>query len=160
MITIGKRRTHEEYVEELACINPNICVIEKYNGVGKHILHKCKICDHEWNATPNNMLHGNQCPKCSLNKRTKTHETFCKEMETINNSIKILSRYQNAKTKVECECKMCGNRWNASPDSLLQGCGCPKCANTVVSQKLAKDDDYFYSHLPEKIKNNIKIKSK
>lgn len=100
-----------------------------------HILHKCKICGHEWNATPNRILNGTKCPKCSKNNRTKTHDVFCEELYSINNSMKILSKYKNAKTKLDCECKVCGNIWNTTPDVLLRGCGCPKCASDSTGYK-------------------------
>lgn len=157
---MGKKRTHNEYVEELSHINPNIYVIGEFSGVGNHILHKCKICDYEWSATPNNILHGNKCPECSKKNRTKTHDDFCDKLFSINDSINILTKYTNAKTKIDCECKICNYVWSTLPYNLERGHGCPKCANLATSQKLTKTDEYFQSKLPEKIKSNIKIKSK
>lgn len=122
-----------------------------------HILHKCKICGHEWNATPNRILNGTKCPKCSKNNLTKTHDVFCEELYSINNSIKILSKYKNAKTKLDCECKVCGNIWNTTPDVLLRGCGCPKCASDSTGYKNRMTHEEFLLKLPEKITTSTKI---
>jgi predicted Zn-ribbon and HTH transcriptional regulator len=64
--------------------------------------------------------------------RRKTDEQFQKEFqEHGNKSIKILGQYVTQKTLIPVECRICGYKWNAWPDSLLRGSGCSKCANKV-----------------------------
>lgn len=157
MNIIAKKRTHDDYVEELLHINSDICVVGEFTGVMNHILHKCKICDYEWRATPNNILHGTKCPQCYKNNRTKTHETFCKEVYSINNTIKILSEYKNAKTKLDCECKICGHIWTPYPEVLLRGGGCPKCAQKLIGDKNKMTHEEFLSKLPPKTIECTKI---
>lgn len=62
---MGRRKTHEEYVAQVAEINPNIEVIGQYVNANVKILHRCKIDDQEWMATPDHILHGTSCPYCS-----------------------------------------------------------------------------------------------
>ena len=62
--------------------------------------------------------------------KKKTHEKFIKEMKEKHPNIKITSMYINNKTKVECSCNICKERWSALPSNLLQKTGCPKCAIT------------------------------
>ena len=40
---MSKKKTHEEYISELAKIHPNIEVIGQYAGSNVKILHKCRI---------------------------------------------------------------------------------------------------------------------
>ena len=47
-----KKKTHEEYVVEVAKANPNIEVIGTYINIKTKILHRCKIDGYEWYATP------------------------------------------------------------------------------------------------------------
>lgn len=67
--------------------------------------------------------------------KRKTHEEFIEELNGINKNIRILSRYKNARTYVECECLIDGHVWSATPDNLLRGCGCPKCVGKYKTTK-------------------------
>lgn len=66
-----KKKTHEEYVNEVNKINPNIEVIDRYVNTNTKILHHCKIDDCTWYAVPRNILNGKGCPQCGLKSRTK-----------------------------------------------------------------------------------------
>lgn len=61
--------------------------------------------------------------------KTISHTDFVKRINSMRPEITFLSEYINAKTKIKCKCKICGHIWDTVPDSLNQGCGCPKCAN-------------------------------
>ena len=61
--------------------------------------------------------------------KRKTHEKFIEEMKSINPSILVNSTYVNCSTKIEVKCLICKHIWKATPNSLLQGHGCPACAN-------------------------------
>lgn len=64
-------KTHETFVKEVREINPDIIVLEKYQGAAKQYQFKCDVCGHEWPAYPSQILHGKHgCPKC--NKRWST----------------------------------------------------------------------------------------
>lgn len=47
MIIISKRKTHEEFIEELHNKNQNIEVLGKYTKNKEKILCKCKKCSYE-----------------------------------------------------------------------------------------------------------------
>lgn len=133
MIIIAKKKTHEQYVQEVKEINENIEVIGIYNGINNKILHRCKICNFEWNAQPTNILHGTGCKQCSDRKKVKKQEVFVKELSEINYNVELLSEYTGANKPIKCLCKKCGYIWNPSANSLLQGCGCPKCAGLIYT---------------------------
>ena len=60
-----RTKTHENYVAEVAIINPNIEVIEQYAGAETKILHRCKVDGYEWSVLPSNVLSGHGCPVCN-----------------------------------------------------------------------------------------------
>ena len=119
-------KTHEQYVNELANINPNIIVIETYIDAVTPRLHRCSIDGYEWYARPANILFGNGCPKCSRHI-TRTHEEYVAEVALINSNIEVVGTYINATTHILHRCKIDGNEWYARPDDILHGRGCPQC---------------------------------
>lgn len=122
----NQRKTHEQFISELAIANPDIEVLEKYKGARTPILVKCKIDGHEWYATPDNLLRGKRCPKCTGHVR-RTHDEFVSEITAINPNIEIIGKFINTSTKILCRCKIDGFEWMANPNDLLKGTGCPKC---------------------------------
>ena len=155
---MGRKKTHEEFMKEFYEKNPNaknIEILGKYEGRKVKILCMCKIDNYKWHTTPNGLLGSknikpNGCPKCA-GKIKKTHKQFIEEMNEINPNIKILGHYIDAKTKIECECKIDGYKWEAEPTNLLQKKGCPKCAG-----KIPREHDDFVKEL-NNINPNIKI---
>lgn len=63
--TIQRRKSHEQYVEELGKINPDIVLIDTYINAYAPILHKCLKDGNEWYAKPANILSGTGCPQCN-----------------------------------------------------------------------------------------------
>lgn len=67
----SKKKTKEQFVDELAKINPYVVVLGEYVNAKTHIKCKCLVCSNEWNTTtPDKLLQGNGCPNCD--KRNKT----------------------------------------------------------------------------------------
>ena len=74
-VIMPKKKTHEEYVSEVAAINPDIEVIGGYKNSRTTIEHRCKKCGNVWHPIPNNILSGKGCPECAPSgKKQKTHE--------------------------------------------------------------------------------------
>lgn len=132
---MGKKKTHEQYIYEVAEINSNIIVVGTYINASTKILHKCKIDGNEWMAEPNRILSGHGCKICGITKqtkaRTKTHEQFIVECTQKHPNIEILGKYVNAHTRILCHCKIDGYEWSPEAQSLLSGTGCPMCAGIV-----------------------------
>lgn len=132
---MSKKKTHEEYVREVADINPDIEVLEKYMGINTPILHKCLKHDVKWTPQPASILRGCGCPTCSSekihNKLCKTHEQYVDELCRTNSDIEVVGKYVNANTKILHRCKLEGWEWFATPASILSGKGCPKCAGNI-----------------------------
>lgn len=135
----GLKTMHELFVNELFNINKNIEVIGTYIGSMTKIECKCKIDEHVWSSTPNNLLSGHGCPLCARRRnpklQKKTHEQFIKELEDINPNIEILSQYDGTHSKIKCRCKKDDHTWYTTPHNLLTNKnGCPKC-------KISKGED-------------------
>lgn len=60
-----KKKTTEEFINELRNINPSIDVLGEYKGQRSTILVKCKNCKHEWKPTAKSLLIGRSCPECN-----------------------------------------------------------------------------------------------
>ena len=128
---MAKKLTHEEFIEEMIIKHPNIEVLDKYVDNGTKIKVRCKVDGHEWYSTRRRLINQNKgCPECAGNIK-KTNEQFMKDFHKKNphaNDIKIKSKYNGAKEKIDCECKICGHKWSTTPDTLTnKKTGCPNC---------------------------------
>lgn len=122
------KKSHEQYVVEMAEKHPTITVLGTYDGNKSKVDLECKVCGHKWAATPNLSLRGQGCPSCSGVKH-KTTEEFSKEVEKLNLGIKVIGEYVNNRTSVECICERCGRTFMGNPKVILQqGYGCTLCS--------------------------------
>lgn len=147
--------THEQFIERLHQINPNIEVLGTYVNSQTKIKFRCAICGHEWKTKPNSLLNGCGCLKCghrtSAQKQSMTQEQFITKVKQINPNIEVLGTYKNNRTKILCKCKKCGYEWKAIPHCLLlRGTGCPKCNTSKGEKRIAQylDNlgiDYIYN---------------
>ncbi len=169
-----KKKTHEEYLEDVKKINPNINVLGKYTKSHIKTSHRCNICGNEWSAFPSNILKGHGCPKCKnktiRQKLIKTHEEYVNEVEIKNSNIEVIGTYVGNKTKIIHKCKICNYKWLVSPLSILKGHGCPECKSKKMSQERSKTHEEYIEEV--RISNpdikvvglykraNIKIKHK
>lgn len=137
------RKTQSQFEEELSVKNDSILVVGTYVNNRTPIHIKCKKCNHEWNARPANLLNGNGCPQCAKEKTGRsnrlTHNEFLNRMSKRGNpDVEVRGQYINAKTKLQCRCRKCGFEWMATPNSLLQGHGCKKCADIATGNARRK----------------------
>lgn len=128
-------KSHEQYVSELKEVNPNIIVIDNYINTNIPILHKCLVDGYEWNAAPANVLNGFGCPKCSQRFRRK-HNDYINDVALINPDIEVVGEYVNARTPIMHKCKIDGCAWEAMPDNILHGSGCPQCQESSGERQI------------------------
>ena len=90
--------------------------------------------------------------------KTKTHEQFIEELLNINCNIKVLDSYVNSYQKIQVKCTIDNNIWTVTPNSLLNGRGCPKCGdkNRLINKR--KSHCNFVSDLYE-VNQNIQLLS-
>ena len=128
---MSKKKTHKEYIQQVAQINPNIEVLGQYIDAKTKILHMCKIDQHQWYATPDHILRGRGCPKCCRATK-KTHVQYVSELLAKNKQIIVLEQYVNTATKILHKCLIDGYEWLVTPSDMLLGQGCPVCAGKKV----------------------------
>ena len=136
-----RRKTHDEFVEELETINPYVEVIGQYINMRSRIKVICLKHKCEWETTPLVLLKGSGCPICkseaiSSQKRRK-HADFIELLNKENPYVVLLEKYENEKIKKKFQCKICGNIWSARPEAILSGQGCPKCALSHGEKRIA-----------------------
>ena len=155
------KKTHKQYIEEVYKINPNINVIDYYNGSHTKIKHKCKICGHEWFAKPSDILQKHGCPKCAMlirvQKCRKSHDKYVKEVHGINPDIEVVGEYQGREMKILHRCKIDGYEWMAAPHNILSGQNCPVCSGKAIGRSpeyknsiwASEHREYFSMYLSE-----------
>lgn len=131
----SKQKSHEQYVNEVKNINPNIIVLGEYINAKTPILHKCTIHNIEWKPYPEVILRGGGCSECWKEKlhntHCRTHEQYVMELALANPNVIALGTYVDALTPILHKCLIDGYEWYTIPNSLLQGYGCPKCAGNL-----------------------------
>ena len=122
-----KKRTHDEYIVQVHAINPNIDVIGEYINNHTKILHKCKLDNFTWEASPANILSGRGCPECARLSRTLTNTEYVEKVSKINPNIEVIDKFINLTKSINHKCKIDGYEWKAMPKSILNGALCPLC---------------------------------
>lgn len=141
-------KTHEQYVEEVKTINPNIEVLGYYQGACVKILHRCLIDGYEWMVTPHNILRGKGCPKCANNARYTT-ETYIKAISEKNPDIELIGEFKNVQTKTLHRCKIHNVIWNAFPSNVLKGHKCRECQKEMLVKQNTKSKEQYILDLEE-----------
>lgn len=150
----GRGLTHSEIIDKF---------IKKhgdkydYSKVTFNKMHEkvCIICpEHgEFWQTPEKHLQGQGCPKCSkelAGKKLRLNESeFLERITEMYGDKYVFSevRYENMHTKVEVICKKHGSFY-IRPYDLLNGHGCPKCANLE-----SKPETEIYEHICQLVGN-------
>ena len=137
-----KRKTHEEYVAELAMKNPNIEAVGRYVDAKTKISHHCLIHDVYWDIQPSNALNGHGCEMCkkikSREKRVKTHEQYVDELTIKNPTVEVIGQYVDKNTPIPHRCTVHDIYWMVSPTNALAGKGCSKCRGSKIYDQKAK----------------------
>ncbi|RKI36698.1 hypothetical protein D7V86_25310 [bacterium D16-51] len=146
-----KRKTHEEYVNELCIQNPAIEAVGKYYDANTKIMHHCVIHDIYWETTPSRVLQGAGCEKCKKEKfyktRSKSHQQYINEVAKTNPNIEVVEKYSGAKIPIKHYCKKHNIFWNAIPSNILKRCGCAECGKEKIGDKNSKSHDQYIEDL-------------
>lgn len=133
----GKKRTPEEFIEEMSKINPNIEILGTYTKAQNRVLVRCKICGHEWEPICSNLIKGKGCPKCShkkqgLEKRLTTDQ-FIEKARKVHGDKYDYSKF-NYETAIKKGIIICPEHgeFEQTPNNHLSGKGCPKCGRKIV----------------------------
>lgn len=148
------KKSENEFLSLLQTVNPHVTMIGKYTTMKSKTLFECDICEHQWSPEPSALLLGAGCPKCYHKKlgslKRKTHENFVKEFQNKISDIEILGTYKTSKEKLEFKCKRCENIWEATPNMILRGSGCPRCNQSKGERTIEKKlQDRNIEYIPQ-----------
>lgn len=129
---------------------------------------KCHICNYEWEAVIGSRNIGSGCPRCSKRERYTTESWIHKANKIHHDKYDYsLSKYTNAKTKIDIICPIHGN-FSQLPSEHLSGKGCPYCVNQEfhplnsfanLYPEIAKEWDYELNNKTGFTPENIGINS-
>lgn len=150
-------KTHEQFIQELSLINPNIKILSNYINNKEYVDYKCLICGNIHKNTPNHLLRGVGCPTCAINKRLLTQEEWITKANKIHNNkynyTKVI--YVKGSEKVCIICPEHGEFWQRADQHLL-GRGCPKCSRTKGEQWIANWLETNNIQYEEQVTINVK----
>ena len=156
-----KKKTHEEYVTELAIKNPTLEVIDEYIDSKTPIKHHCLIHDIYFYINPTGALKGNGCEFCRRDKikksRMKTNEQYIEELKIKNQNIIPLEEYIDSRTPISHLCKIHNIEWVTAPYNVLEGHGCPNCKSKKIIEKHKKSNECYVEELKNKNPNIIPL---
>lgn len=131
----GKKRTHDEFVQEVRVKNPTIQILGTYQKNILPIACKCSICEYEWNPTPKSLLGGHGCPRCSNNLKL-TKEEFVESLKKNNphfGKFSLVGEYDGMSKRIKCKCHICDTEWFPKANDLIRaGSGCPSCSGNII----------------------------
>lgn len=128
------QKTHDQFVSELRSITTTIEPLDQYVDSQTKMRCKCTIDNYEWMIRPNDLLRGKGCPECKRIKlskdRIKSLDDVIADIRAINPWIEVIGEYTGACRPLRCKCILDGKEWDAYPNNLMRGEGCPECAES------------------------------
>lgn len=85
--------------------------------------------------------------------KRKTHEEYVAEVSIKNFNVEVIDAYINSHVKITHKCKICEHTWEVSPTNILQGRGCPKCADIYHANVLRKSHAVYVEQVKSVNKN-------
>jgi hypothetical protein len=139
------RSTQEKVNTQLATNGRTIRMVGEYISALTKSTFRCAE-EHEWEATPNAILRGRGCPTCYDN--TLTAVIVNERLINQGRTIKLIGDYVNNYEHTTFTCGE-GHTWLAATGLVLNGSGCPSCAQYGYSQSkpgymyVIRYDDYI-----------------
>ena len=162
-----RSKSREQYELELKDNCPTVVLIGQYVNISTNALHKCLTCEYEWMTLPSRMLKKGimfGCPKCADKyhalQKSMGMEKYKKRLFEVNQDIICIDEvYVNNSTKLKHKCLICGYLWEAIPNNILKGHGCPNCAKGLISIARSKTHEEFLEDFNRSnpFKDQIKI---
>jgi hypothetical protein len=73
---ISGLKPHDQFIDEVKIIHPDIQVIGKYDGAKTRVDVRCTKCDHEWSPIASSLISGFGCPNCASSRGEKRINDF------------------------------------------------------------------------------------
>ena len=89
---------------------------------------ECRTCGYEWSARPSGIAAGRGCPRCG-GTLPITPDEYDRRAAAVG--IRWLDTPQSVTTRTPAVCLTCDYEWDALPDTVTQGGGCPRCGGRL-----------------------------
>lgn len=128
------RKKHEKkFLDRLAVARPEIEVLSRYEGCDKPVLVRCKNCGKTKTVNPTSLFNAKKCSGCRGVERSVTHEEFVDRLTAANPNVVAVGEYTAANKKMTFRCLIHDVEWDALPQNVIRGCGCPQCKSEALS---------------------------
>lgn len=102
---------------------------------------RCIKHNYVFTTSIHHLLEGHGCRKCAYENlaqlKARTTEEFQNELdETFGPIYKVLDTYVNNRTKITCQCLICGSTFTRKPSAILTGVGCTNCYSSKLEQQI------------------------
>lgn len=104
---MAKKLTKDEFLIKVKKVNPNIIILDNYDGYRVPLKVKCKDCNSVFKARPRHLMSYSICPKCN-NRFSKSKIDFKEAVKNLNPDIEILEDYIDNKQNIKFKCLKCG----------------------------------------------------
>lgn len=150
---IGRNDDESIVVAEMYAANPNIKMLEPYQGRTKRVKMVCTVHQVESTKTPAEVISGRGCIQCGLEKLTIQSRTpqdvFIKELYDKYNNIDLVGGYISKSEYADFHCKTCGSEWTDMPTYVLSR-GCPRCNGRSVETQVGEIlQQYKINYIPQ-----------
>lgn len=131
-----KPMSHEQFLKRVKdLVGDEYQVLSKYKNYVTKVLMLHTKCSKTFQSVPAYFFSGNGCPNCgrksSIANRTKTHDSFLKEVyKLVGNEYTFLETYINSATKIKVRHNSCDFEYLVRPNDFRKGHRCPKCASS------------------------------
>lgn len=130
----GVKMSHEEFVNKLKKVQPNLEVLSTYVTMKGPKINVRDSIGIEYLVAPQDLLEG-KVP--TLMVAINVNESFIRKARIVHGDTYDYSKvnYKTARIHVIITCPIHGD-WNLIPDCHLKGRGCPKCSRKKADEKL------------------------
>lgn len=138
---IGRNDSEEYVLREMQEINPNMVLLDPYNGRTGRVKALCKIHNATTYTTPSNIIEGMGCYYCGLDKLSEMHkipkDVFVDRLNEKHPDISLLSEYDCVTSTITVCCHKCNSEWSNRADYILN-VGCVNCEDNTTESKVGK----------------------
>lgn len=148
------RKTQAQFEQEVKQFEQRGVILvdgQKYINNATKYKWKCAHDGHEWDAIISSVVRGTGCPECArralVDFRTLPEAEFLAKLEERNLDhqpvVQYVADYSSMSEKCSFGCTKCDHQWTATPQSICQGHGCPKCGKMAAVKSRQTDEVEF-----------------
>lgn len=138
-----RRLNQDEFFERCKKVHNSFYEYDEtvpYTGLKKHIRPICPIHGPYYQIAGTH-LKGAGCPICANIKKAAFHtdnkESFVEKARQVHgDNYEYIGEYKGNSIKMIMKCNRCGFEFSQTPNSHLQGCGCPHCKQSKMEEEL------------------------